>query len=153
MPEQPSSFSIINSLSILIVFGYMTLMPLWMFYPPIGVSEGVLAIINQMMGAWGMAFATVVTFHLGSSKGAKEAAQATRDTVTTLSSTVASTAATAATVAAVAAGGTNGVAETQTWTDALAVNTVAAFQGYLAKFPIGVHASEAKTRLTALQNP
>lgn len=159
--KQDSSFNIVNTLSILIIMSYMVLMPLWVFYPPIGVPEGVLAIINQMMGAWGMAFGTVIAFHLGSSKGAKEAAQATRDTVNTLSSTVASTAATAATTANTAAtiaagtgsGIANGVVEAQAWNDAVTANTVDAFNAYLAKFPSGVHMVEAKARLAALQNP
>ncbi len=119
IPEEPSSspaLSIVNSLSLLVVFSYMLLMPLWIFYPPIGVPDGVLAIINQMMGAWGMAFATVIAFHLGSSKGAKDAQDAQRKTVSALSSSVASTAATAATAATVAAaavanGKTEGVAD------------------------------------------
>ena len=98
-----SSFSIVNTLSILIVFGYMVLMPLWMFFPP-QVTAETLAILNQMMGAWGYAFAAVIGFHIGSSKGAKEAAQTTRDTVATLATTAATAATTAATVAATAAG-------------------------------------------------
>jgi hypothetical protein len=105
LPEETSSpaLSIVNSLSLLVVFSYMLLMPLWIFYPPIGVPDGVLAIINQMMGAWGMAFATVIAFHLGSSKGAKDAQDAQRKTVSSLSHSVASTAATAATAATTAA--------------------------------------------------
>ena len=100
-PKPESGVNIVNSLSILIVVGYALLMPLWIFYPPKGVSEGILAIINQMMGAWGMAFGTCIAYHLGSSKGTKEAQQ----TVTALASTAATTAATVAnTVAA-----TNGV--------------------------------------------
>lgn len=171
MSEQPSSFSIVNALSLLIVLGFMGLMPLWMFFPPLGVPDGVLAIINQMMGAWGMAFATVVAFHLGSSKGAKEAQQMQRETVATLSSTVASTASTAATtantaattantaasVAANAAGqappvppATNGADEIKTWNEAVAANTKAAFEAYLAKYPNGVRAPDAKARIAQL---
>lgn len=157
MNEQQSSFSIVNSLSLLIVVGFMGLMPLWMFFPPIGVPDGVLAIINQMMGAWGMAFATVVAFHLGSSKGAKEAAQTQRDTVATLATTAATAANTAATVAATAAGvappispATNGADEIKTWNEAAEANTRAAFEGYLAKYPNGVRAPDAKARIAQL---
>ena len=88
-------FNIVNMLSLLIILGYMVAMPMWMWWPP-EVKPEVLAIINQMMGAWGMAFATVVAFHLGSSKGAKDAAASTRKQVDALSTTVASTAAAAA---------------------------------------------------------
>lgn len=59
--------TIVNTISLMIVGAYMAMMPLWMFYPPKGAPE-VLAIINQMMGAWSMAFAAVIGFHLGSSK-------------------------------------------------------------------------------------
>lgn len=154
-PSKQPSFSIINTLSIVVVTGYAGLMPLWIFYPPTGVPDGVLAIINQMMGAWGMAFATVIAFHLGSSKGAKDAAEAQRGTVETLSATVSSTAATAATVANTAAtvantaagvAATNGTEEAAFWETTSRENTQDAFDAYLAKFPTGAHATEARSR-------
>ena len=101
--EKESGLNIINTISLIVVFGYLSFMPLWMFYPP-KVTAETLAILNQMMGAWGYAFAAVIGFHIGSSKGAKEAAQTTRDTVATLTSTVATTANTAAAVAAAGTG-------------------------------------------------
>jgi dolichol kinase len=156
--EQESGLNIVNTISLIVVFGYLSFMPLWMFYPP-KVTAETLAILNQMMGAWGYAFAAVIGFHIGSSKGAKEAAQTTRDTVATLTSTVATTAATAATVAATASGtGTgapvvppaNGADEIKTWNEAAAANTREAFEAYLAKYPNGVRAPDAKTRIAAL---
>lgn len=83
--QSESSFSIINALSILIISGYTVAMPMWMWWPPVGVPPEILAIINQMMGAWGMAFGTVIAFHLGSSRSSKDAASATRETIQTLS--------------------------------------------------------------------
>lgn len=155
MEKQPSSFNIVNALSIIIVVGYAGLMPLWIFSPPLGIPDGVLAIINQMMGAWQMAFATVVAYHLGSSKGQKEAQDAQRGTMQTLSSTVASTAATAATVAATAAGvpPANGALEIAAWDAAVTGGTPAAWDEYLRKFPTGAHAAEARARLAGASNP
>lgn len=157
--EKESGFNIVNTISLLVVFGYLSFMPLWMFYPP-KVTAETLAILNQMMGAWGYAFAAVIGFHIGSSKGAKENAQTTRDTVQTLATTAATaanTAATVATTAAVTAGvpppappATNGADEIKTWNEAAAANTRAAFEGYLAKYPNGVRAPDAKARLAQL---
>ena len=84
-----SPFSIINALSILIILGYTVAMPMWMWRPPSGVPPEILAIINQMMGAWGMAFGTVIQFHLGSSRSSKDAAATTRETMQTLSTSMA----------------------------------------------------------------
>ncbi len=97
--QDEPAISIVNTISLIVVFGYLSFMPLWMFHPPKG-TESVLAIINQMMGAWGYAFAAVIGYHLGSSKSSKEAQRANRETMATL----ATTAATAATTAAVVAG-------------------------------------------------
>lgn len=159
-----TSFSIVNALSILIVIGYMAAMPMWMWRPPSGVAPEILAIINQMMGAWGMAFGTVIAYHLGSSRSSKDAAKATRDTLSTLSTSVAATVASNA-----AAPSTNGAAppgpapgtvetrttttvapaaaqrptEAQAWEAALAANTNEAYRDYLRDFPTGAHAQEA----------
>lgn len=83
-----SSFSIVNVLSLIIVISYITWVPLWMFFPPTGVMPETLAIINQMMGAHGMAFATVIAFHIGSSRSAKDAQESNRETLSNLSSNV-----------------------------------------------------------------
>lgn len=155
--HEESSFSIVNFLSIMVVLGYLAFMPLWMFFPPENVKPEVLAIINQMMGAWGYAFAAVIGYHLGSSKGAKDAAVSNREALSKMSDTVASTAATAATVAGTAAAAagvpTNGAAETAAWNAAATANTADAFESYVAKFPTGVHAADARTRAAALRNP
>lgn len=174
-PAEESSISIVNTLSIMIVVGYMAAMPMWMFFPPSAKPE-ILAIINQMMGAWGMAFGTVIAFHLGSSRTSKDAQDATRSTLSQMTNTVATAAATEATkatTAAVVAGAAPPVAptsptvtppfttppttevldEAKAWSEAVDANTVTAFEAYLLKFPASVHAVEAKARITALKNP
>lgn len=165
--SQESGVSIVNSLSLVIVLGYALAIPMWMWWPPTKVPPEILAIINQMMGAWGMAFATVVAFHLGSSRSTKDAAQANREALSTMSTAMAtSTAAVAA-----AAAPLNGAAtittvttpattttttgpvepgETAAWTDAEKANTVDGFRDYIAKFPTGVHVPDATRRIAAL---
>lgn len=87
-PEKhgPAAFSIVNTISIMIVVGYIAAVPLWMWYPPTGVPPETLAIINQMMGAFGMAFATIINFHVGSSRGSKDKDDAQNEALKTLSS-------------------------------------------------------------------
>lgn len=92
MSTPPVAFSIVNTISLLVIVSYIVWVPLWMFYPPTMVPPESLSIINQMMGAHGMAFATVIAFHLGSSRGSKDAQDATRDTLSTLSTSIAATA-------------------------------------------------------------
>lgn len=94
-----TSFSIVNTISVIVILAYVSFLPLWMFFPPKG-TESVLAIINQMMGAWGYAFAAVIGYHLGSSRSSKDAQAANRETMTTLATTVATGANTAASIAA-----------------------------------------------------
>lgn len=91
-----STFSIVNALSILIVSGYTVAMPMWMWAPPKEVPPEILAIINQMMGAWSIAFGTVLNFHLGSSRSSKDAATAAHETMQTLSTSMAAAMPTAA---------------------------------------------------------
>lgn len=101
--ETESAFSIVNSLSLLIVGAYIAAMPMWMWWPP-EVKPEVLAIINQMMGAWGIAFGTVLAYHLGSSRTAKDANASNRDALSTMTGAAATTANTAAAVAGQAGG-------------------------------------------------
>lgn len=81
------SFSIVNTLSLLIALGYIAAVPLWMFYPPTNIPPETLAIINQMMGAFGMAFATVINFHIGSSRSSKDKDDAQNQVITNLTGT------------------------------------------------------------------
>lgn len=99
-PRRDGAVTIVNTLSLTIVCAYIGMMPLWMIFPP-KVQPEVLAILNQMMGAWGYAFAAVIGYHLGSTKGAREAQADNREAMKTLATTAANTAAAAATVAAV----------------------------------------------------
>ena len=156
--KKDSGLNIVNTLSLMVVLAYIGAMPLWMWWPP-EVKPEVLAIINQMMGGWAAMIATIIAYHFGSSKGAKDAADAQKDTVDKLSTTVATTATTAATVAATAIGvsppvapmspGTNGADEIKTWNDAVAADTKEAFEGYLAKYPTGVRAPDAKAKVAS----
>ena len=82
-----TGINIVNTLSLLVIAGYMIAMPMWMWWPP-EVKPEVLAIINQMMGAWSIAFGGVLQYHMGSSRGAKEAAAAQRDTLSQMTSSV-----------------------------------------------------------------
>lgn len=99
--QDEPALSIVNTLSLIIVLAYLAAIPLWMFQPPI-VPPEVLAIINQQMGGLQMAFAAVIGYHIGSSKGAKDAQAANRETMSTLATTAATAATTAAVVAGVA---------------------------------------------------
>lgn len=99
--EEPA-ISIVNTLSIVIVIGFLGMIPLWMWFPPM-TSEGVLAIINMLIGSLVTAFATVVAYHFGSSRTTKDLGAANREAMTTMASTAATVANTAAQVAAVAA--------------------------------------------------
>lgn len=111
-----ASVTIVNTISIIVLLAYVSFMPLWMFYPP-KVSAETLAILNQMMGAWGYAFAAVIGFHLGSSKTAKDAAAGNRDTIKSMASTAAaSTAAVASAIAGAAPVSTSGAPATVTTT-------------------------------------
>lgn len=101
-PANEAAVTVVNTLSIMIVAAYIIMMPLWMFWPPNAPAE-ILAIINQMTGAWQMAFATVVAYHLGSTKNSARSADASRETIKSLANTAASTAASAATAANTAA--------------------------------------------------
>jgi hypothetical protein len=67
-------------------------------------------------------------------------------------STAATVATTAATVATAAAGiaPVNGAIEAAAWADAIAKNTKQAFEDYLTKFPTGMHAAEARTKIAAM---
>lgn len=148
-----SGINIVNTLSLLIVGGYMVAMPLWMWWPP-EVKPEVLAIINQMMGAWSIAFGGVLQYHFGSSRSSKDAQQATRDTLSTLSSTVATTAQTAAVVAASGAPVPAAIPDEQrAWDEAVTANTKVAFESYIQRFPAGAHVVEANSRIAALSNP
>ena len=95
-----SAFSIINTVTLIVVLVYSAYMPMWIFYPPTDVKPEVLAIINQMMGAWGYAFAAAIGFHIGSSRSAKDAQASNRDALQTLSGGAAATVAAAAPVLA-----------------------------------------------------
>jgi hypothetical protein len=97
-----SGVSIVNTLSIIIVLAFIGMVPLWMWFPPMA-SEGVLAIINMLVGALATAFATVIAYHFGSSRSTKELGAANRDALTTMANTAQTTATTAATTAATVA--------------------------------------------------
>ena len=147
--KQESSFSIVNTLSIIIVVAYLGDILVWMWYPPT-VAPEVLAIINQMMGGLQMAFAAVIGYHIGSSKSSKDAQQATRETLSTLATTAATTASTAAVVAGVVVPPIDSPDDVKAWNEAVAANTRVAFEGYLTKYPTGVRAPDAKARIAAL---
>lgn len=99
-PAKEDSVTIVNTISIIVVFGYIAWMPLWMFFPPSKVPPEVLAILNNMIGAWGYAFAAVIGFHIGNTKTGKDAQVSNRDTIRTLANTASTVATTAAVVAA-----------------------------------------------------
>lgn len=83
-PYHESAFSIINTVTLIVVLTYAAYMPMWVFFPPTDVKPEVLAIINQMMGGWGYAFAAAIGFHIGSSRSAKDAQASNRDALQTL---------------------------------------------------------------------
>lgn len=95
-----------------------------------------------------------VQYYVGSSRQQAmkdETIKLQSQTQAVTASTAATVATTAATVATAAAGmPMNGALESAAWTDASAKNTRAAYEEYLAKFSIGAHAAEAKTRLSSL---
>lgn len=98
--QKEDSVTIVNTISIIVVCGYIAWMPLWMFFPPSKVPPEVLAILNNMIGAWGYAFAAVIGFHIGNTKTGKDNAAANQSTIKTLANTASTAASTAATMAA-----------------------------------------------------
>ncbi|MDB5612068.1 MAG: hypothetical protein JWP25_8968 [Bradyrhizobium sp.] len=65
------SLTIQNALSIIIVVSFVTLIFVWIFFPPAGDSN-TYSMLNILIGFLGAAFGTVVQFHLGSSKGSED---------------------------------------------------------------------------------
>lgn len=98
--QKEDSVTIVNTISLIIVVGYIAWMPLWMFFPPSKVPPEVLAILNNMIGAWGYAFAAVVGYHISNTATGKAAQATNRETIKTLANTASTAASTAATMAA-----------------------------------------------------
>lgn len=103
---------------------------------PMPMTEAAGNVLLVIIGMLTTKVGTIVDYYFGSNKEAKEQGETSR----TQAATIATMAATAAPTV------TNGAAETAAWADAQAANTPAAFTAYLAKFPTGAHAVEARTR-------
>lgn len=95
-----------------------------------------------------------VQYYVGSSRQQAmkdETIKQQAQTQATVATTAATVATTAASVAAAAAAPTNGVLEAEVWAAASMANTREAFEGYLVRFPSGVHAPDARARLESLK--
>lgn len=135
------------AMSLIAIMGF-AIVCLFLIPMPMTDAAGTLAV--ALVTAVTTNVGVIVGFFFGSSKDNKEKdatilAQAQSGTPVEVAKQVAA-AVTAATT-------TNGAAETQAWTEATAANTIDAFNGYVAKFPAGVHAAEAQARIVGLQNP
>lgn len=97
--KKEDSVTIVNTISVIVVIGYIAWMPLWMFFPPSKVPPEVLAILNNMIGAWGYAFAAVIGYHIGNTKTGKDSSAANRETIKSLAATASTAASTAAAIA------------------------------------------------------
>ncbi len=95
---QESSFSIVNAISVIVVIGFFVVIATVQIIIPDNASAQVQSITNMLIGALIASFTTVIGYHFGSSRGAKDAAAANRDLAATTAATAATVAATAAAV-------------------------------------------------------
>ena len=70
-PPAKPSLTIQNAVSLIVVAAFVTLIFVWLFFPPAGDAAG-LQILNMLTGILATAFSTVVGFHLGSSKSSED---------------------------------------------------------------------------------
>ena len=60
-----------NTISVLIVLGFIGLIYVWMFYPPKG-DPSTFSMLNVLIGALAAQFVAVIQYHIGSSKGSDD---------------------------------------------------------------------------------
>lgn len=69
--QQESRFNIQGTLAIFLCVGFVTIVAVWMFYPPKG-DPSAIAVLTTLTGALGAAFGQVVSYYFGSTSGSKE---------------------------------------------------------------------------------
>lgn len=127
-----------------------------LFLKPMPMTESAGTLAIALASAIGTNIGVIVGFFYGANKDSRAQAETTRSQSETIASMAAVPAAVAAAAPAIAAAvvanataATNGAAETAAWGEADAANTTDALNAYLAKYPTGVHAPEARARLAA----
>lgn len=86
-----------------LVGSFIAVIFVWMLFPPRGVDQSVLTVVNMLIGALVAKFTTIVDFFFGSSQGSKDKDEAQNKIVESLTGTGAGNTAAATTAAAVAA--------------------------------------------------
>lgn len=119
-----------------------------LFLRPMPMTEAAGTLAVALVSSVATSIGTIVGFYFGDTKGGREQAATIREQAKVQADAAPAKVAEKVAVAVAAAmAPTNGAAETAAWTDAGVKNTKEAYEDYLAKFPLGAHAADAKARI------